>query len=144
MPARIQCQRTAPIGPATVTVNGDHWPAKWAWAGLHFEDAHLRSRSPWCNDDYHLGVPWMHPDDYDVMHDDPDCWATYRVRPKRGWRSFVRIDGVWHVITRNQFGAFCSACQSPLSCEEDDWDECDTCGGEGIGCDDVDWSDDDA
>jgi hypothetical protein len=47
-------------------------------------------------------------------------------------------------ITRNQFGAFCSACQSPLSCEEDDWDECDTCGGEGIGCDDVDWSDDDA
>jgi hypothetical protein len=97
MPARIQCQRTAPIGPATVTVNGDHWPAKWAWAGLHFEDAHLRSRSPWCNDDYHLGVPWMHPDDYDVMHDDPDCWATYRVRPKRGWRSFVRIDGVWHV-----------------------------------------------
>lgn len=43
-------------------------------------------------------------------------------------------------IVRNEFGAFCSVCQSQLSIEEDDWDECDTCGGEGIG--DEDWDDD--
>ena len=36
-------------------------------------------------------------------------------------------------IARNQFGAFCTACGSSLSPDEDDWNECDTCGGEGIG-----------
>ena len=36
-------------------------------------------------------------------------------------------------IVRNEYGAFCSVCQSPLGLEEDDWDECDACGGEGIG-----------
>lgn len=36
-------------------------------------------------------------------------------------------------VLRNLFGAFCAVCQSPLSMEEDDWDECDACGGEGIG-----------
>ena len=36
-------------------------------------------------------------------------------------------------IVRNQHGAFCSVCQSQLSLEEDDWDTCDACGGEGIG-----------
>lgn len=41
-------------------------------------------------------------------------------------------------IVRNQYGAFCSVCQSHLSLEEDDWDECDTCGGEGMGGDDDD------
>ena len=35
-------------------------------------------------------------------------------------------------IIRNQYGAFCAVCQSPLSMEEDDFDECDCCGGEGI------------
>lgn len=39
-------------------------------------------------------------------------------------------------IIRNQFGAFCSVCQSPLGFEEDDWDECDACGGEGLDRDD--------
>ena len=38
-------------------------------------------------------------------------------------------------IVRNQFGAFCSICQSSLSGEEDEWDVCDTCGGDGIGAD---------
>ena len=42
-------------------------------------------------------------------------------------------------ITRNQYGAFCSACgEGPLSIEEDDWDCCDACGGEGLGGDDSD------
>ncbi len=41
-----------------------------------------------------------------------------------------------HVI-RTPFGPVCSACQSPLAPEEDDWDECDTCGGEGIGCEEI-------
>lgn len=36
-------------------------------------------------------------------------------------------------IIRNEFGAFCSACQSPLGIEEDDFDTCDACGGDGIG-----------
>lgn len=35
-------------------------------------------------------------------------------------------------VMRNEFGAFCSVCQSPLGLEEDDWDECDTCGGDGL------------
>ncbi len=35
-------------------------------------------------------------------------------------------------IIRNQCGAFCAVCQSHLSLEEDDWDTCDTCGGEGF------------
>jgi|HubBroStandDraft_5_1064220.scaffolds.fasta_scaffold11950_9 hypothetical protein len=35
-------------------------------------------------------------------------------------------------IIRNQFGAFCSVCQSQLGLEEDDWDTCDACGGEGF------------
>jgi rRNA maturation endonuclease Nob1 len=41
-------------------------------------------------------------------------------------------------IVRNQYGAFCAVCQSPPSMEEDDFDECDTCGGEGIREDDDD------
>jgi hypothetical protein len=36
-------------------------------------------------------------------------------------------------IMRNQFGAFCTVCQAPLSLEEDDFDTCDVCGGEGFG-----------
>lgn len=46
-------------------------------------------------------------------------------------------------IVRNQFGAFCAACQNgPLSLEEDDWDCCDACGGHGLGddADDHDFS----
>ena len=39
-------------------------------------------------------------------------------------------------VIRNEHGAFCSVCQSPLSMEEDDFDACDACGGEGIGGDD--------
>ena len=44
--------------------------------------------------------------------------------------------GRFSYVVRNQFGAFCSVCQSHLSMEEDDWDECDACGGEGVGGDD--------
>ena len=36
-------------------------------------------------------------------------------------------------IMRTPWGPICTVCQSPLGWEEDDWDECDTCGGEGIG-----------
>lgn len=35
-------------------------------------------------------------------------------------------------ILRGPFGPICAVCQSPLSCEEDDFDTCDTCGGEGL------------
>lgn len=39
-------------------------------------------------------------------------------------------------IVRNRYGAFCSVCgEGPLSIEEDDWDCCDACGGEGLGDD---------
>ena len=41
-------------------------------------------------------------------------------------------------VIRSQYGAFCSACQSPLGLEEDDWDVCDTCGGDGMDADDFD------
>ena len=41
-------------------------------------------------------------------------------------------------ITRNQYGAFCGVCQSLLTDEEDAFDTCDACGGEGIGEDDND------
>ncbi len=40
-----------------------------------------------------------------------------------------------HII-RSQFGAFCAVCQHHLSLEEDGFDCCDVCGGEG-------WPDDD-
>lgn len=48
-------------------------------------------------------------------------------------------------IIRNQYGAFCSVCQSHLSMEEDDFDTCDACGGEGFGEDEYDdgYGDDD-
>ena len=36
-------------------------------------------------------------------------------------------------IVRNEYGAFCSVCQTHLGIEEDDWDCCDTCSGDGIG-----------
>lgn len=44
----------------------------------------------------------------------------------------------WHIV-RNEFGAFCTSCGSHLGIEEDDWDECDACGGDGIG-DEDEWS----
>jgi hypothetical protein len=49
-------------------------------------------------------------------------------------------------IIRTQHGAFCPACQSLLSIEEEDFETCDACGGDGIGADnddapadDTDW-----
>lgn len=33
-------------------------------------------------------------------------------------------------VVRNEYGAFCSVCQSHLGMEEDDWDTCDACGGD--------------
>lgn len=39
----------------------------------------------------------MHPDDKQSAADDPDSWCIYRVRLKRGWRSFVQIDSQWKV-----------------------------------------------
>lgn len=41
-------------------------------------------------------------------------------------------------IIRNQHGAFCAACQSPLSIEEEDFEACDACDGEGLGGNDLD------
>lgn len=87
---------TAPIGPATVTVLGYHWRAGPRWDGFDFARAELRSHCP-LGEDYHLSVPWMHPDDKAQHADDPDCWCIYRLRLKRGWKSFVQVDGAWHV-----------------------------------------------
>lgn len=88
---------TAPIGPKTVTVLGSHWPARWEWEGFDFTRAELRSGSIWSNDDYHLSVPWMHPDDIARWGRDPDFEGIYRIRLKRGWKSFVRVDCEWRV-----------------------------------------------
>lgn len=41
-------------------------------------------------------------------------------------------------VLRTPYGPICTVCQSPLGPEEDDWDECDTCGGEGLACEEVD------
>ena len=84
---------TAPIGPKTVTVLGSHRPADWEWGGFDWSRAELRSGSIWSPDDYHLGVPWSHPND----GHDPGNDAIYRIRLKRGWRSFVKVDGAWMV-----------------------------------------------
>lgn len=89
-------EMTAPIGPKTARVNRAHWKESYPWAGLKFALAEICHRSIW-GDDYHLRVPWMHPDDRDAMADDPEWWAYYRIRPKRGWRSFVKIGDIWHV-----------------------------------------------
>lgn len=89
--------QTAPIGPKTVTVLGSHWPATWPWSGFDWSRAELRSGSIWSNDDYHLGVPWMHPDDFAHGGWDGDDDAIYRVRLKRGWKSFVQVNGAWMV-----------------------------------------------
>lgn len=40
-------------------------------------------------------------------------------------------------IVRTQYGAFCPACQSLLSVEEEDFETCDACGGDGIGTDEI-------
>ncbi len=42
-------------------------------------------------------------------------------------------------VIHTPLGSFCSACQSPLGCEEADFEVCDTCGGEGIGGDDEEY-----
>lgn len=88
---------TAPIGPATVTVLGSHWRAGPLWAGFDFTRAEVRSHNLFGVEDYHLGVPWMHPDDIKTYGRDPDMEGIYRLRLKRGWRSFVCIDGQWLV-----------------------------------------------
>lgn len=92
-------ESTAPIGPKTVTVLGYHWPEGEDWSGFKWSEAELRSGSIWSNDDYHLGVPWMHPDDRcnPGLENDPDWWGIYRLRLKRGWKSFTQIDGEWRV-----------------------------------------------
>lgn len=97
MPRKIDLTVTAPIGPKTVTVLGSHWPATWNWSGFDWSRAELRSGSIWSNDDYHLGLPWMHPNDEAAVGRDPDYEGIYRIRPNRGWRSFVRVDGEWLV-----------------------------------------------
>jgi DnaJ-class molecular chaperone len=43
-----------------------------------------------------------------------------------------------NTIVRTEHGAFCAACQSLLSTEEEDFGVCDACDGEGIGCDEDD------
>jgi hypothetical protein len=74
-------------------VLGSHWPAHWEWAGLDFARAELRNRSIW-GQDYHLDVPFWHPDDGEPP-DPPEMY--YRVRLKRGWKRFVCVDGTWMV-----------------------------------------------
>lgn len=41
-------------------------------------------------------------------------------------------------IIRTQHGAFCPACQSLLTIEEEDFEECGCCGGDGLGGDEED------
>lgn len=86
---------SAPIGITTVWVNGSNW--RGSWAGFDFTRAELRSGSIWSRADYHLGVPWMHPDDEAFYGRDPDSEGIYRVRVKRPWKSFVQVDGTWLV-----------------------------------------------
>lgn len=52
----------------------------------------------------------------------------------------VKVGYVMHT----PLGSYCTACQSILSDEEADWDECDTCGGDGSEVQDEDtgWMDD--
>jgi hypothetical protein len=89
---------TAPIGSKTVTVCGEHWKESAPWGGFDWSKAEIRSDSIWYNGDYHLGVPWMHPEDQARGYaSDPDWWGIYRVRLKRGWHSFVCISGEWRV-----------------------------------------------
>lgn len=45
-------------------------------------------------------------------------------------------------IVHTAHGAFCAACQSLLSIEEEDFGVCDACGGDGLGCEDEDDDDD--
>lgn len=89
--------RTAPIGPKTVRVMGSHWKESAPWSGLKFDWSltEVRSGSIWSNDDYHLRVPFIHPDDEGGTHEEENMY--YRVRLKRPWKSFVKIGGVWHV-----------------------------------------------
>lgn len=89
--------QTAPIGTKTVTVLGSNWPDGRLWAGFDWSRAELRSHSL-CGGDYHLGVPWAPPDDRQRFEDDPDIFGIYRLRLKRGWKSFVQApDGTWLV-----------------------------------------------
>ena len=88
---------TAPIGPKTVTVLGSHWKEGPLWTGFDWTRAELRSASIWSNDDYHLGVPWMHPNDISRYGRNKDMSGIYRLRLKSGWKSFVRIGDEWRV-----------------------------------------------
>jgi hypothetical protein len=87
----------APINAKSVTVLGSHWPDGPLWAGFDFTRAELRSHSLLRGGDYHLGVPWAHPDDRKRSNDHPDVFGVYRLRLKRPWKSFVQVDGVWMV-----------------------------------------------
>lgn len=86
---------SAPIDSKTVKVNGSHWPKGHLWDGFDWSRAELRSGSIWSNDDYHLGVPWMHPRDIATFGRRADMEGIYRL--KRGWHSFVKVDGQWMV-----------------------------------------------
>ena len=91
------------IGPATVTVLGHIWDGKAPWNGLDFTRAELRETSIW-GPDYHLRVPWRHPDDAACQegHED-ECFD--RVRPRRrGWR-FVQVGGEWMVTNKEPANA---------------------------------------
>ncbi|TRD03787.1 hypothetical protein FJV76_14210 [Mesorhizobium sp. WSM4303] len=94
-----------PIDPTTCTVLG--YKPKNAddplWAGLEMSRAELRN---WA--DYHLAVPWEHPDDQARFKDDPKDWAIYRVRPAmepgKKWKGkkvqsvgLVHADGAWWI-----------------------------------------------
>jgi hypothetical protein len=94
-----------PVEPATCTVLG--YKPKGAddplWAGLELSRAELRE---WA--DYHLAVPWEHPEDQEAFGDDPSDWAIYRVRPRmepgKKWKgkkvnavAFVRDADAWWI-----------------------------------------------
>lgn len=89
---------TAPIGPKTVTVLGSHWRESSPWDGFDWSRAEVRSHNILSCEDYHLGVPWAHPEDRRNYNNDPGVFGIYRLRLKRGWRSFIKTaDGIWMV-----------------------------------------------
>lgn len=86
---------TEPLSPSNCTVLGYTVTATDPmWTGLDLSRAEIGRDLV---GGYCLSVPWLHPDDRVRHINDPDWWAFYCVRPRKHWRSFVRVDGVWHV-----------------------------------------------
>ncbi len=83
-----------PISADRVTINGYRYKTESpAWAGLDLTKAVERHYSIW-GKDYHLDVPFWHPDD--GPHPDPPE-MRYRVRPRRVREHFERRGDMWGI-----------------------------------------------